>query len=315
MYINAISHYLPELVITNDYFLNVNGLSEEWIFSRTGIISRRKALPCENTNSMGIESVRKACESLPYSIQDTDLIIGATYTPFDTVATLAHYVQYEFNIRNAKVFTISSACSSFINALEIVEGYFAMNKASRALIVTSEHNSAYNDEKEVQSGHLWGDGAAAIFLSKERVSEVGFEVLDILTKGLGHVGKSIQGVFLRPLDGGLRMPHGKDVFVNANNYMISILEEILNKNNYTVSDIDYLVPHQANMRIIRYVQEKVNLPDEKVLINLDTVGNTGCASTPIVFSQNIDKFTSDNMIALTVVGGGYSTGAALLRKL
>jgi 3-oxoacyl-[acyl-carrier-protein] synthase III len=279
------------------------------------MISRRKALPGENTNTMGIETVRMASERLPYPLEEIDLIIGATYTPYDTVATLAHYIQHAFTISNAKAFTISSACSSFINALEIVQGYFCMKKSDRALIVSSEHNSAYNDETNEQSGHLWGDGAAAVFLSREKSADSGYEVLDITTKGLGHVGKSIEGVMLRPLNGGIKMPNGKDVFINANNYMISTLEEILKRNHLGIGDIDYVVPHQANMRIVKFVQEKLRLPDEKMLINLDTVGNTGCASTPIVFSQNQEKFKKGDLIALTVVGGGYSSGAALLRKL
>lgn len=315
MFIDVCTHYLPEQIVTNDHFHKVNGLPEGWILSRTGMVSRRKALPGENTNTMGIESVKAAVEHLPYPLEDIDLIIGATYTPYDTVATLAHYIQHAFTIRNAKAFSISSACSSFINALEIVQGYFHMNKSDRALIVSSEHNSAYNDETDEQSGHLWGDGAASVFLSRENISGEGYQVLDITTKGLGHVGKSINGVMLRPLHGGIKMPNGKDVFINANNYMIGTLEEILKRNGMTIADVSYVVPHQANLRIVKYVQEKLDLPDEKMLINLDTVGNTGCASTPIVFSQNQGKFKKGDLIALTVVGGGYSSGAALLRKL
>ena len=315
MYINAVAHYLPEQVITNEYFKNVNGLPEDWIFSRTGIVQRRKALPHENTNTMAIESVRVACEHLPYSIKDVDLIVGATYSPYDTVATLAHYIQHEFDIENAQALTISSACSSFINALEIVQGYFALNKANCALIIASEHNSAYNNEQDEQTGHLWGDGAAAVFVSKEQVTDGDFQVLDILTKGLGNIGKSIEGVYLRPLNGGIQMPHGRDVFIHASKYMISSVEELLQRNRLTISDLDYVIPHQANMRIIKFVQESLGLPDKKMLINIDRVGNTGCASTPILFSQNKDRFKTGELIAITVVGGGYSCGAALLKRM
>ncbi len=315
MFINDVSHYLPELIITNEYFKPVCGLPADWIFSRTGIVQRRRALPHDNTNSMAIESVRIACKNLPYSIKDVDLIVGATYTPYDTVATLAHYIQHEFDIHNAQAVTISSACSSCINALEIVQGYFAMNKADRALIVASEHNSAYNNEQDVQTSHLWGDGAAAIFVSKEQLANGEYQVIDILTRGLGNIGKSIKGVYLRPKNGGIKMPYGKDVFIQANKYMISTIEEIMQRNNLSVDSIDYLIPHQANMRIIKFVQESLHLPDEKMLINIDMVGNTGCASTGIVFSQNKDKFKKGDLIAITVVGGGYSCGAALLRKL
>ena len=108
MYINTISHYLPQQVIKNDYFKKVNGLSEEWILSRTGIQERRKASSHENTNTMAIEAVNSGIKKLPYLISDIDLIIGATYTPYDTVGTLAHSVQNEFNISDAKAISLSA---------------------------------------------------------------------------------------------------------------------------------------------------------------------------------------------------------------
>lgn len=139
MYINAVAHYLPSQVVNNDYFLNVNGLSDEWIFQRTGIKQRRRAAANENSNSMGIEAVKAAISKIPYPISEVDLIVGATYTPHDTVGTLSHVIQREFNIKNAAAVTITSACSSLVNAVEIVEGYFALNKASKAIVVASEN--------------------------------------------------------------------------------------------------------------------------------------------------------------------------------
>lgn len=315
MFIDSVSHYLPARVTGNDHFARITGLTEEWLESRTGIKERRKAEPHENANTMAVASVKSALGHLSYSIQNVDLIIGATYTPYDTVGTIAHSLQQAFDIPNAQAFTISSACASFLNALEIAEGYFALDKASLALIAAAEHNSAYNDESDVQSGHLWGDGAAAVFVSKKKISEEGFEVVDILTKGLGNAGKSIDGVWLRPNHGGLKMPFGRDVFIHANKYMVSVLKEILDKNHLTVKDIDFLIPHQANLKIIRHVQHDLEMPDNKILINIDKLGNTGCASIPIALAQNEDKFHSGDLIALTVFGGGYSGGAALLKKL
>jgi len=209
MYINALGHYLPKQIIPNDYFLNINGLTDEWIFTRTGIKTRAKAIPGENTHTMGIEAVKEAMKNLPYPISDVDLIIGASYSPFDTVATLAHAVQEHFEIAGAKAVYISSACSSFINAMEIVEGYFAIGKASKALVVTSEHNTAYSNETDEKSGHLWGDGAAAIFLSKEPVAKNEGKVVDIITRGLGNIGKASEAVYLHPTNGGLLMPQVK----------------------------------------------------------------------------------------------------------
>ena len=142
---------------------------------------------------MSIDAIKPAIDKLPYSIKDVDLIVGATYTPYDTVGTLAHAVQAYFAIPNARVVSVSSACSSFINAVEIVEGYFATNKSQRALVVASEHNTAYSNDSDGQSGHLWGDGAGAIFISKERLSKSDIEIVDLNTTGLAHIGKGIEG--------------------------------------------------------------------------------------------------------------------------
>lgn len=120
---------------------------------------------------MSMEAVRNALPKLPYDITDVDLIVSASYSPYDTVATAAHLAQHEFHIENAKALYLSSACSSFLNALEVVEGYFAMGKATKALILSADKNSAYYNETDPKAGHLWGDAAAAFFISKERVSE------------------------------------------------------------------------------------------------------------------------------------------------
>jgi 3-oxoacyl-[acyl-carrier-protein] synthase-3 len=230
MYINVASHYLPSKTVLNEYYQNLVGLSDEWIYKRSGIRSRTRANTDENTNTMSIEATKAAIDRLPYPVKDVDLIVGATYTPYDTVGTLAHAVQAFFHIPDARVISISSACSSFLNAVEIVEGYFATNKARRALVVASEHNSAYSDDSDVQSGHLWGDGAGVVFISKEKVSEGDIEILDVNTTGLGHIGKGVEGVYLRPNEGGLKMPFGRDVFVNATKYMASEVKNILAKN-------------------------------------------------------------------------------------
>ncbi len=314
MYINLISHYLPETVISNDYFKNVNGLSDEWIVSRTGIKERRKASSHENTNTMAIDAVERSIKNLSYSISDIDLIIGATYTPFDTVVGLAHSIQSHYKINKAKAINITSACSSFVNAVEIVEGYFASNKAEKALVIASEHNTAYSNENDKQSGHLWGDGAAAIFISKKRLSENDLKILDVNTEGLGNIGHPDESVYLHPLNGGLRMPNGKEVFINANKYMAKSLDDILKKNSISIDDVDYVIPHQANVRIIENVRSQLEIGKEKMVVNIDKLGNTGSASTPIALAQIIKKIKHNDVVGITVFGGGYSSGAMIIKK-
>lgn len=211
MFINATGFYVPEERVDNQHFLELNGLTSEWIEQRTGIRSRSKAKAEENINTMSMEAVRNALPKLPYDITDVDLIVSASYSPYDTVVTAAHLAQHEFHIENAKALYLSSACSSFLNALEVVEGYFAMGKATKALILSADKNSAYYNETDPKAGHLWGDAAAAFFISKERVSEKDSEIVEVYTQGLGYLGKAPDAVHLRPCDGGIMMPEGRDV--------------------------------------------------------------------------------------------------------
>ncbi len=314
MYINAASYYLPEIIVPNEYYTRLIGLTDEWIYKRSGIRQRTKADNGENTNTMSIKAVEAAMNQLPYSIKEVDLIVGATYTPYDTIGTLAHAVQGHFGISNVKVVSISSACSSVLNAIEIVEGYFEAGKAKRAIVVASEHNTAYSDDKDEQSGHLWGDGAGALFISKQKLSGKDMKIIDLNTRGLAHIGKGVEGVYLRPNDGGLKMPHGKEIFVNASKYMVSEVKDILRKNHLALSNINYLIPHQANSRIIKNIAENLGLRNGEMIINMEETGNTGCASTIIALSQNWERFLSNELIVVTVFGGGYSTGAMLLKK-
>jgi len=313
MFINTISHYIPEGRVPNAYFKKINGLDDEWIYERTGIRVRSKVTAGENTNTMAVEAVKRAIKDLPFDIREVDLIVGASYSPYDTVATIGHVIQREFGIQDARVVYISAACSSMLNAIEIVEGYFATGKASRALVVASEHNTAYSDETCEKSGHLWGDGATALFISDELMGRKPGEILNIFTRGLGNVGKGPNAVYLRPKNEGLKMPDGCDVFVYACNFMRVALEHSLESCHLSIEDLDFIIPHQANQRIINNLARQLNLPTKKVLSNISELGNTGCASTGICLSQNIDKIPEDSLVGITVFGGGYSAGALVLR--
>lgn len=313
LYINKITHYLPAEIVPNSYFKEVNGLDDEWIYSRTGIKTRSKASKEENTNTMAIKAVDIAAENLPYPMDQIDLIIVATYSPYDTVATPAHMVQRRYHIENAQCLSVSSACSSFINAMEIVQGYFAMGKATKALVIGSEHNTAYANETDPQSGHLWGDGAVAVFVSAQDYSGHDAKIIDIYTRGLGHIGKAAEAVYLRPQDGGIGMPEGRDVFINACHYMVEALDHVTKNYGKTVQDLSYISSHQANQRIIRNISKQTGIPEERFLMNIEQRGNTGSPSCVISLSENLDKIKPGDLVGLTVFGGGYSCGAMLLQ--
>jgi 3-oxoacyl-[acyl-carrier-protein] synthase-3 len=313
MFINATGFYIPEERVDNAHFFELNGLTADWIEQRTGIRTRSKAAPEENINTMSLEAVRNALPALSaYGIGDIDLIISASYSPYDTVGTAAHLVQHTFDISSAKAFYLSSACSSFLNALEIVDAFFHTGKASRALILSADKNSAYWNETDPQAGHLWGDAAAAFFLSNEQLADDEPQVIDIVTEGLGHISRGPEAVVLRPLHGGIGMPEGRDVFVQACTYMPRNLLLLLERNGLTLDNLSYLITHQANMRIMQNIAKQLNLPEEKVLHNIDELGNTGSVSSALLYAQNAHRFRPGDLVGLTVFGGGYSAGACLV---
>ncbi|QCK15947.1 3-oxoacyl-ACP synthase III family protein [Mangrovivirga cuniculi] len=313
MYINQIAHYLPHAVVNNDYFLDKSGLSDDWITERTGMRERRKAEDNENTNTMGVEAVKHLELKLGENFSDVDVIVAGTYTPFDTIFTLAHAVQRHVNAEKAAALSLSSACSSFLNVMEVIQGYFAMGKADKALAIVSDHNSRFADVTDKKAGHLWGDGAAALYITREKLSDESVEVLDIITRGGGTVGKANESVNLNLIDG-LYMPNGRDVFINACQYMAEITKEILNKNKVKASDLTYFIPHQANLRITLNVGEKLGLRTEQTVSNVQYLGNTGCAGCTIGLSERFDKLGKDDLVALSVFGGGYSYGSMLIKK-
>ncbi|MDE6741107.1 MAG: ketoacyl-ACP synthase III [Muribaculaceae bacterium] len=314
MYINAIGHYIPSKRISNEYFKDLNGLDADWIVQRTGIESRSRCSEDENVDTMAFEAVENALPRLPYPIQDVDLIVAAHYCAYDTVGTAAHRVQRKYGIEGAKAVYASSACSSFVNGLEIIEGYFAMGKAKRALLICSEHNSYYSNDHDPKAGHLWGDAAVAYFLSKEKESENDIEILSIYTEGLGNIGAGPDGVMLRPKESGIAMPNGRDVFMYAVKYMQYALDKNLADIKLTKDDITYFITHQANMRIVKQLARMMDQPMERFLNNIQQLGNTGSASAPLVLAQHQNELKKGDTVALMVFGGGYSCAAFTIRK-
>lgn len=313
MYINSIGYYIPEGRIGNDHFLHTMGMTDEWIKQRTGISTRSRAADHENVDTMALDAIQNALPSLPYDIKDVDLIVAAAYSVYDSVATTAHVAQRHYDIAGAKALYMSSACSSFINGLEVVEGYFASGKATKALLICSEKNSYYANEADPKSGHLWGDAAVAYFLSAERIAPTDIEILSVYTEGLGQVGKGGGGVRLRPKEDGIAMPDGRDVFIHACRYMIHALRRALAQSGMEMADVKKLICHQANKRIVAQVAHQLDKPMDDFLNNIEELGNTGSASAPLVFAQHKADFAPGDVAALMVFGGGYSCGCFLLR--
>lgn len=314
MYINATGYYIPSPRIDNSYFEKTIGLSDEWIVKRTGIHTRSRVSEGENQNTMAIEAVKNALPSLPYDIKDVDLIVAAAYTAYDTVATVAHELQKAFDINGARAVYMSSACSSFVNGLEVVEGYFASGKAKRALLICSEHNSYYSNDHDEKAGHLWGDAAVAYFLSAQPCAPGEPQIEAIYTAGLGNISKGPEGVMLRPKEGGISMPFGRDVFVHACKYMIEALDKAGQMaGGLTAKDMDRIICHQANGRIVDNVARQLGFPMERFINNIGELGNTGSAGAPLAFAQYRNDVPAGARVGITVFGGGYSCGAFIIR--
>lgn len=313
MYINGVASYLPAKVLPNSFFETV-GITDEWIKGRTGIEERRICPEGENANTMGIEAVKNLLTILKEDGKNFDLIIGASYTPYDTVATLAHQIQHYLKVADVPTLYVSTACSSVLNAIEIAEGYFALGKATRALIVGSEHNSGYVDMKDKVSGPLWGDGAVAFAISKDRMNEGDLEIKHISTGGAAHTPKAVKAVYLQPIEHYFPMADGRDVFINACVYMERESRRVLEKFNLNVDQIDYYIPHQANHRISLHVVKELGMDESKLVANIQKYGNTGCCGFGIGVAETWNKFKKGDKILSIVFGGGYSFGAMYMEK-
>jgi len=243
-----------------------------------------------------------------------DLIVAGTYTPHDTIFTAAHAVQRDLGINEIPTVSISSACSSLLNAVEIVEGYFAMGKATRAVVVVTEHNTAYNNEADTMAGHLWGDGAAALLISKERISLADLYIAEVITGGAAPVSKADEAVTLKPVKKGIVMPFGRDVFQQACTYMARVTQTLLDRHHIATPDLTYLIPHQANLRISKNVAKQLGIDPARAVSNIERLGNTGCAGAAIGLAEVWDTLKDGDKVIITVFGGGYSYGAMLLCK-
>jgi 3-oxoacyl-[acyl-carrier-protein] synthase III len=315
MFIHATGQYVPQRSVDNEYFSQLTGRPAQWFEKLTGIRSRRRAGAGENASSMAIAAVQDLLTTAPGALADVDLIIGASYTPWDTIGTMAHVLQRRFELSDAKAMYLSTACSSFIDAVEVAAAYFDSGRARRALVVAAEHNSLYSSDSDEKSGHLWGDGAAAVVLDKS-AGEPHIRIADIITRGLADRGHGPEAISLVPhaKAGGLVMPHGKDIFVHASREMVHATREMLRRNQLSLDQIKLLIPHQANKRIIDHVCEELGIPPQRVALTITELGNTGCASVAITLHRHLHRLEPGDRGILVTFGGGYSSGAVLIER-
>ena len=315
MQILDIASFLPSVVVDNQQLGRLTGLAAGYFQQRTGILERRRAADGENTNTLAVRAATALLARHPQAVAAIDLIIGCSYTSWDLIGTIAHAVQRACGLVRARAFTLSSACSSVSNALEVCAAFFDAGRSQQVLVVAADHNSLYSDDTDRQSGHLWGDGAAALLLTRTAAPSAQFELLDVWTAGLGHVGLGPAAVGLMPRGAGLVMPHGRDVFVQAVEGMTVAAQTVLERNGVRAADLRLLAPHQANQRILDQVAKRLGLGPTQVASTIARYGNTGCASAVITLAEHQAQCAAGELALLVTFGGGYSSGAALLRRL
>lgn len=318
--ITGTGSYLPPRRLTNADLaaeLAAKGVetSDEWIVERTGIQARHFAAPDMSSSDLGVQAAKHALEAAGLKASDIDLIIVATSTPDMVFPSTACILQNKLGIAGCPAFDVQAVCSGFVYALVVADAMIKTGSATKALVIGTEVFSRILDFTDRTTCVLFGDGAGAVVLEAS-------ETPGILASDLHADGKHV-GILCVPghVSGGqilgaplLRMD-GKAVFKLAVNVLESSARATLAKANLTDADIDWLIPHQANLRIMQSTAKKLKLPLEKLIVTVDQHGNTSAASIPLALDASIrsEKIKKGDTLMLEGVGGGFTWGSVLLK--
>jgi 3-oxoacyl-[acyl-carrier-protein] synthase III len=314
--VTGVGSALPKRVMTNEDISKIVDTTDEWITERTGIKARHIADESETTRSLAVEASRKAMAAAGVSAEDIDLIILATSTPDQTFPATATLVQSDLGIRNGAAFDVQAVCSGFVYALVTADAMLKAGQAKHALVIGSETFSRILDWNDRTTCVLFGDGAGAFVLSATE----GDGSKGILASKLRADGRYNDKLYV---DGGpsttktvgfLRM-EGKEVFKHAVINMMAVMNDVMQEAKVTAKDIDWIVPHQANRRILDSIAQKLGLPSDKVVITLDNHGNTSAASIPLAFDVAVKdgRIKAGHKVLMEAMGGGFTWGAVLLQ--
>ena len=305
---------LPKRKVTNDELAATVDTTDEWIVERTGIRSRYIAGEGETTGSLALEAARRALEHAGVSALEIDLIVLATATPDQTFPSTATKVQAALGINDCIAFDVHAVCTGFLYALSVADSMLRSGNARKALVIGAETFSRILDWEDRATCVLFGDGAGALVLTAEETDG------GILATKLHADGRHNDLLFV---DGGpsttgtvgkLRMK-GREVFRHAVINLADVLNEVLSDAGLTSGDVDWVVPHQANARILDATAKKLGLPPEKVVVTVDRHANTSAASVPLAFDTAVKdgRIKRGDVVVLEAMGGGFTWGAAALR--
>ncbi len=311
--------YLPAQILTNEELAKRVDTSDEWIRQRTGIRQRHIAADGELTSDMGTKAADSALSQAGMSIEDIDLIVCATSTPDETFPATATRIQANLGAKNGAAFDVQAVCSGFVYGLSVADNFIRSGQARTALVVGAETFSRILDWEDRGTCVLFGDGAGALVLEATNcngeTSDRGILSTHIYSDGRHHDALYVDGGPSSSRHVGRLRMEGREVFRHAVVRMAEAVDAALEANGLSADDIDWLVPHQANIRIIEAMGRRLNLPDDRVVITVDRHANTSAASIPLALSEAVEdgRIKQGDMILMEAMGGGFTWASALLR--
>ncbi len=299
--------YVPPRIITNEDLEKILDTSDEWITTRTGIKERRIAEEWEKASDLGYHAAKEALENAGMHPRDIDVVIVATSTPDMIFPSTACFLADKLKCNKPMAFDISAACSGFIYGLTLARTFIASGQAENVLVVGAEVFSKIVDWNDRSTAVLFGDGAGAVVISKTN-NDKG------ILSAVMHSDGSHWGSLYCPVGEKIKM-RGRETFKLAIKNMADASQKALEKAGLTLDDIKLVVPHQANIRIIKALAEKLEIPEEKVFSNIHRYGNTSAASIPIALyeAKEEGRFHSGDYLLLTAFGGGLTWGALTIK--
>ena len=312
--ISGTGSYLPTKILTNAELERMVDTTDEWIFARTGIRERHIAASDEYTSDLGIAAAKKAIDAANIDVQDIDLLIVATTTPDRVFPSTACLIQNQLGIKNnSPAFDVQAVCSGFVYALSVADSMIKTGAAKTALVIGAETMSRITDWTDRSNCILWGDGAGAVILQAS--NEAGIITTHLHANGSYEKLLTVPaGVSRQEGDKTIKM-EGNAVFKMAVNTLDQIVDETLLANGMQKSDVDWLVPHQANIRILQATAKKLDMDLDKVVVTVDKHGNTSAASIPLALDTAVrdGRIKRGDVILMEAFGGGFTWGSALIK--
>jgi len=314
--ITGLGSHVPERVLTNDELSTIVETSDEWIMERTGIRERRIAAPDEALTDLALPAAREALEQARVVAKDIDLLVCATVTPDMMFPTSSALLADELGAPDAAAYDLLAGCTGFMYAVAQAYGMIAAGLAQRALVVGGDVLSRILDWTDRSTVVLFGDGAGAVVL--ERVERPGFLGFELGADGGGGLHLSLPGSGSRRIEdgtgNGFVHMNGREVFRFATRVLVSSAQAVLERCGVSVDDVDVYVPHQANVRIMDHAAEKLGIPRERMVVNVDRYGNTSSGSIPLALAeaQRDGRLMKGDLVLMTGMGAGLTWGSGLM---